>query len=80
MPLSGPYDLVASLEDHDDIAHSLRALRRMRQLAGPGGTVLVAAAKADALIDTVYARAAGFSTVDVLADTEAAHHFLRLTP
>lgn len=79
-PLTGPYDLVASLEDHDDIAHSLRALRRMRQLASPGGTVLVAAAKADALIDTVYARAAGFSRVDVLPGNEATHHFFRLTP
>ena len=79
-PLTGPYDLVASLEDHDDIAHSLRTLRRMRQLASPGGTVLVAAAKADALIDTVYARAAGFSQVDVLPGSESGHHFFRLTP
>jgi hypothetical protein len=52
----------------------------MRQLASPGGTVLVAAAKADALIDTVYARAAGFSQVDVLPGGETAHHFFRLTP
>jgi SAM-dependent methyltransferase len=79
-PLTGPYDLVASLEDHDNIAHSLRALRRMRQLASPGGTVLVAAAKADTLIDTVYVRAAGFSHVDVLPGDETAHHFFRLTP
>jgi hypothetical protein len=71
---------VASLEDHDNIAHSLRALRRMRQLASPDGTVLVAATKADALIDTVYVRAAGFSHVDVLPGDETAHHFFRLTP
>ena len=79
-PLTGPYDLVAALDDHDDLAHSLRALRRMRQLASPAGTVMVAAARGDALVDAVYARAAGFRQVDLLPGAAATHHFLRLTP
>lgn len=79
--LAGPYDLVAALDGRDDLAHSLRALRRMRQLASPGGTVLVAAGEQDdALVDAVYARAAGFSKVDVLPTGNPARRFFRLTP
>ena len=80
-PLAGPYDLVAAFDGRDDIAHSLRALRRMRQLATPGGTVLVAAGEEDdALVDAVYARAAGFSKVDILPTPDPARRFFRLTP
>jgi 2-polyprenyl-3-methyl-5-hydroxy-6-metoxy-1,4-benzoquinol methylase len=79
-PLTGPYDLVTALDEQGDLAHSLRALRRMRQLASPGGTVLVAAAKTDTLIDAVYARAAGFRDVDFLRGALTARHFVRLTP
>ena len=80
-PLAGPYDLVAALDGRDDLAHSLRALRRMRQLASPGGTVLVAAGEQDdTLVDAVYARAAGFSKVDVLPTGDPARRFFRLTP
>ena len=80
-PLAGPYDLVAALDGRDDFAHSLRALRRMRQLASPGGTVLVPAGEPDdALVDAVYARAAGFSKVDVLPTRDLARRFFRLTP
>jgi predicted O-methyltransferase YrrM len=80
-PLAGPYDLVAALDGRDDLAHSLRALRRMRQLASPGGTVLVAAGERDdALVDAVYARAAGFSKVDVLPTGSPALRYFRLTP
>ena len=80
-PLAGPYDLVAAFDGRDDIAHSLRALRRMRQLATPGGTVLVAAGEQDdVLVDAVYARAAGFSKVDILPTHDPARRFFRLTP
>jgi SAM-dependent methyltransferase len=80
-PLGGPYDLVAAFDGRDDIAHSLRALRRMRQLATPGGTVLVAAGERDdVLVDAVYARAAGFSKVDILPTHDPARRFFRLTP
>jgi predicted O-methyltransferase YrrM len=80
-PLAGPYDLVAAFDGRDDFAHSLRALRRMRQLASPGGTVVVAAgADDDALVDAVYARAAGFSKVDLLAVGDTVGRLFRLTP
>lgn len=80
-PLAGPYDLVAAFDSRDDVAHSLRALRRMRQLATPGGTVLVAAREQDdVLVDAVYARAAGFSKVDILPTHDPARRFFRLTP
>lgn len=40
--LSGPYDLVTAFECLHDMAYPVRALRRMRELAGPRGAVLVA--------------------------------------
>jgi SAM-dependent methyltransferase len=40
-PLSGPYDLVTALECLHDMAYPVAALRRMRELAVPAGTVLV---------------------------------------
>ena len=40
--LNGPYDLVTAFECLHDMAYPVRALRRMRELAGPGGAVLVA--------------------------------------
>ena len=41
-PLRGPYDLVTAFECLHDMPYPVRALRRMRELAGPGGAVLVA--------------------------------------
>lgn len=41
-PLTPPYDLVTAFECVHDMAYPVRALRRMRELAGGGGTVLVA--------------------------------------
>ena len=80
-PLAGPYDLVAAFDGRDDFAHSLRTLRRMRHLAAPSGTVIVAAgADDDALVDAVYARAAGFSKVDLLSVPGATGRLFRLTP
>jgi 2-polyprenyl-3-methyl-5-hydroxy-6-metoxy-1,4-benzoquinol methylase len=40
--LAGPYDLVTAFECLHDMAYPVRALRRMRELASPGGTVLIA--------------------------------------
>lgn len=40
--LSGPYDLVCAFECLHDMAHPVEALRSMRELAGPGGTVFIA--------------------------------------
>jgi 2-polyprenyl-3-methyl-5-hydroxy-6-metoxy-1,4-benzoquinol methylase len=40
--LSGPYDLVTAFECLHDMAYPVRALRRMGELAGPRGAVLVA--------------------------------------
>ena len=78
-PLAGPYDLVAAFDGRDDFAHSLRTLRRMRELARPSGTVVVAAGTGDdALVDAVYARAAGFSKVDLLPVPVG--RLFRLTP
>jgi|RhiMethySRZTD1v2_1073278.scaffolds.fasta_scaffold83714_2 predicted O-methyltransferase YrrM len=80
-PLAGPYDLVVAFDGRDDFAHSLRTLRRMRHLAAPSGTVVVAAAAGDdALVDAVYARAAGFSKVDLLPVPAVAGRLFRLTP
>jgi 2-polyprenyl-3-methyl-5-hydroxy-6-metoxy-1,4-benzoquinol methylase len=41
-PVRGPYDLVTAFECLHDMPYPVRALRGMRELAGPGGTVLVA--------------------------------------
>lgn len=41
-PLTGPYDLVTAFECLHDMAYPGKALRRMRELAGPDGAVLVA--------------------------------------
>ena len=41
-PLQGPYDLVTAFECLHDMAYPVDALKRMRELAGPGGTVLIA--------------------------------------
>jgi 2-polyprenyl-3-methyl-5-hydroxy-6-metoxy-1,4-benzoquinol methylase len=41
-PLGGPYDLVTAFECLHDMPYPVRALRRMRELATPGGAVLVA--------------------------------------
>jgi SAM-dependent methyltransferase len=41
-PLSPPYELVTAFECLHDMAYPVRALRRMRELAGPRGAVLVA--------------------------------------
>jgi len=80
-PLDGPYDLVAAFDGRDDFAHSLRTLRRMRDLAAPSGTVVVAAgAGGDSLVDAVYARAAGFSKVDLIPVPGAVGRVFRLTP
>jgi 2-polyprenyl-3-methyl-5-hydroxy-6-metoxy-1,4-benzoquinol methylase len=40
--LSGPYDLVTAFECLHDMPYPLDALRKMRELAGPNGTVLIA--------------------------------------
>jgi SAM-dependent methyltransferase len=40
--LAGPYDLVTAFECLHDMAYPVPALRRMRDLAGPSGAVLVA--------------------------------------
>jgi 2-polyprenyl-3-methyl-5-hydroxy-6-metoxy-1,4-benzoquinol methylase len=42
VPLSGPFDLVTAFECLHDMPYPVKALRRMGELAGPGGTVLVA--------------------------------------
>jgi 2-polyprenyl-3-methyl-5-hydroxy-6-metoxy-1,4-benzoquinol methylase len=39
--LEGPYDLVTAMEVVHDLAYPVKALRAMRELAMPGGTVLV---------------------------------------
>ncbi len=41
-PLQGPYDLVTAFEVLHDLAYPVRALRRMKELASPSGTVLIA--------------------------------------
>ncbi len=41
-PMSGPYDLVTAFECIHDMAYPVKALRRMRELAGPNGAVLIA--------------------------------------
>ena len=41
-PLRGPYDLVTAFECLHDMPYPVRALRRMRELAGSSGAVLVA--------------------------------------
>jgi ubiquinone/menaquinone biosynthesis C-methylase UbiE len=41
-PIRGPFDLVTALECVHDLPYPVRALRRMRALAGPRGAVLVA--------------------------------------
>ena len=41
-PLTGPYDLVTAFECIHDMAYPVRALRRMYNLAGPDGVVLIA--------------------------------------
>jgi 2-polyprenyl-3-methyl-5-hydroxy-6-metoxy-1,4-benzoquinol methylase len=41
-PLNGSYDLVTAFECIHDMAHPVRALRRMQELAGPDGAVLIA--------------------------------------
>ncbi|MCH8950366.1 MAG: methyltransferase domain-containing protein [Chloroflexi bacterium] len=41
-PLEGPYDLVTAIECIHDMAYPVRALRRIRELAGADGTVLIA--------------------------------------
>lgn len=40
--LAGQYDLVCAFECLHDMAYPVEALRAMRKLAGPGGTVLIA--------------------------------------
>lgn len=40
--LKGPYDLVTAFECIHDMAYPVRALRWMRELASPGGAVLIA--------------------------------------
>ncbi len=40
--LRGPYDLVTSFECIHDLMYPVKALRRMREMATPNGTVLVA--------------------------------------
>ncbi|MFQ5918552.1 MAG: methyltransferase domain-containing protein [Thermoplasmata archaeon] len=39
--LEGPYDLVTAMEVVHDLAYPVKALRAMRELAMPGGTVLI---------------------------------------
>ena len=39
--LEGPYDLITAMEVVHDLAYPVRVLRSMRELASPGGTVLV---------------------------------------
>jgi 2-polyprenyl-3-methyl-5-hydroxy-6-metoxy-1,4-benzoquinol methylase len=41
-PVHGPYDLVTAFECLHDMPYPVRALRRMRELASPGGAVLIA--------------------------------------
>ena len=41
-PCQGPYDLVTAFECIHDMPYPVEALRQMRQLASPGGTVLIA--------------------------------------
>jgi 2-polyprenyl-3-methyl-5-hydroxy-6-metoxy-1,4-benzoquinol methylase len=41
-PCQGPYDLVTAFECIHDMPYPVEALRAMRQLASPGGTVLIA--------------------------------------
>lgn len=41
-PLAGPYDLVTAFECLHDLPYPVSVLRRMRELAQPGGAVLVA--------------------------------------
>lgn len=41
-PLEGPYDLVTAFECIHDMSYPVPALRRMRELVGPEGAVLVA--------------------------------------
>jgi 2-polyprenyl-3-methyl-5-hydroxy-6-metoxy-1,4-benzoquinol methylase len=41
-PLDGQYDLVTAFECIHDMAYPVQALRRMRELAQPGGAVLIA--------------------------------------
>lgn len=41
-PMTPPYDLVTAFECLHDMAYPVQALRTMRELAGPDGTVLVA--------------------------------------
>jgi SAM-dependent methyltransferase len=40
--LTGPYDLVTAFECLHDMAYPVDALKKMRELAGPNGTVLIA--------------------------------------
>jgi ubiquinone/menaquinone biosynthesis C-methylase UbiE len=40
--LTGPYDLVTAFECLHDMPYPVEALRKMRELASPGGTVLIA--------------------------------------
>jgi len=42
VPLAGPFDLVTAFECLHDMPYPVEALRRMGELAGPGGTVLIA--------------------------------------
>ncbi|MFQ5944546.1 MAG: class I SAM-dependent methyltransferase [Anaerolineales bacterium] len=42
LPLKGPYDLVTAFEVIHDMAYPVKALRRMHELAGPNGAVLIA--------------------------------------
>ncbi|MFQ5907258.1 MAG: class I SAM-dependent methyltransferase [Thermoplasmata archaeon] len=39
--LEGPYDLVAAFEVLHDLPYPVKGLKRMRELASPGGTVLI---------------------------------------
>ena len=41
-PVQGPYDLVTAFECIHDLPYPVQVLRRMRELASPGGTVLIA--------------------------------------
>lgn len=40
-PIEGPYDLVTAFEVVHDLSYPVKGLRKMRELASPGGTVLI---------------------------------------